>query len=260
MEKLRGRLYTHLAMSAWRGEGLSPLNKAIAALIIFTVVIVVVETEPTLYAPLSETFWVFDLTVAFLFLAEYLARLWAMGEDPRYRGLTGRLRYAVTPAAIIDLAAILPFFLGIGGTDSFLLRTLRLLRIFALAKIGRYSEALRHLTGAIVERHREILISVGVAFVVLLASSTVMYLAEGAAQPEAFGSIPRALWWAIATLTTVGYGDVYPITPIGKLFGGMTALAAVGIIAMPTAILAAAFSDAMQRRRAAAALDATDVA
>ena len=248
METLRRRLYTQLATSAWRSEGLSPLNKVITALIICSIIIVVVETESTVYAPFSKIFRVVDLAVALLFLVEYLARLWVMGEDPRYAGLAGRLRYAATLTAIIDLAAILPFLLGIGSNDAFLLRTLRLLRIFSVAKLGRFSEALRHLSGAIVKRHYEILISFGLAFAVLFVSSTVMYLVEGAAQPEAFGSIPRALWWSVATLTTVGYGDVYPITPIGKLFAGITALAAIGIIAMPTGVLAAAFSDAFQGR------------
>lgn len=91
--------------------------------------------------------------------------------------------------------------------------------------------------------------SLGLATLLLLVSSTMLYLIEGAHQPETFGSIPRTMWWSIATLTTVGYGDVYPVTPLGKIFAGMTAVTGIGLIAMPTGILAAAFSDAIQAQR-----------
>lgn len=259
MDKLRRKLFVHLDTTAWVGEGLSPLNKAISLLILVSSVVVIAEIESTIYSPFSQAFVAVDLAVAFLFLIEYLARLWVMGEDLRYRGFFGRLRYAVTPTVVIDLMAILPFLLGIGGSDAFLLRGLRLLRIFSLAKLGRFSEALRQLAGAIAKRRHELTISLGFAAVILLASATVMYLVEGATQPEAFGSIPRALWWAIVTLSTVGYGDIYPITPLGKVFAGITALAAIGLIAMPTGILAAAFSDAFQRSTVAAGSAKADI-
>jgi voltage-gated potassium channel len=152
----------------------------------------------------------------------------------------------LTPLALLDLAAIAPFLLGYGTTDTFLLRVLRLLRIFRLARLGRFSVAIHLLAGAIRSRRYELSLSFVIAASVLVLSSALMYALEADAQPETFGSIPRALWWSVATLTTVGYGDVYPITPAGRVLAGLTAISAIGLIAMPTGILAAAFSDAFQ--------------
>ena len=248
MKNLRKTIYKHLHTEAWTSKGLSPVNKIITILIVFSIIIVIIETEPSIYSDNVIFFSIINTILALVFLLEYLSRVLAAGENPEYSGAAGRLKYATTFAAIIDLAANLPFLLGIGGSDTFLLRVLRLLRIFALAKLGRFSVALRQLRDAVVARSYELLISLGFAFAVLFASSTAMYLIEGPAQPEAFGSIPRALWWSITTLTTVGYGDVYPITALGKLCVGATAFAAIIIIAMPTGVMAAAFSDAFQRR------------
>ncbi len=170
-------------------------------------------------------------------------------ENPRFAGLRfGRLRYMLTPAALLDLAALLPPLLTLAGGETFLLRAARLLRILRLARLGRFSTAMQHIGVAIRSRRYELLLSLGVAFGLLLTSSTLLYLAEQEAQPENFGSIPRAMWWSIATLTTVGYGDVYPLTALGKFFAAITALTGIGLIAMPTGILAAAFSDALQRQ------------
>jgi len=248
MGRLRRKIYLYLDTQAWQGAGLSPINRFLTLLILFSISIVILETESTVYEPYSRVFDIMDLIIVSIFSVEYILRLWIAGENPKYRGVVGRLGYALTPAALIDLVAILPFILGIGGNDVFLMRAFRLLRIFALAKIGRFSQALRELGAAISRRRYELFVSLGLSLFVLLLASSVMYFVESEAQPEAFGSIPRALWWAMATLTTVGYGDVFPITPLGKMFAGVTALAAVGLIAMPTAVLAAAFSDAFQGR------------
>jgi voltage-gated potassium channel len=138
--------------------------------------------------------------------------------------------------------------LGFSGSNAFLIRLARLARIISIARVGRYGEALRLLGGSVWRRRHELGVTMGLTGFVLLIASTIMYLCERQAQPEAFGSIVRALWWGLISLTTIGYGDVYPITPIGKLFAGIFAFAAIGLIAMPTGILAAAFSDAFQKR------------
>lgn len=253
MTTLRRRLYVHLDTNAWTGGGLSPLNKAITVLILASIVTVVVETETSIHDPLTEAFLLVDLAFATTFLVEYLARLWVMGEDRRYEGLIGRVRYAMTPAAVIDLLAVLPYLLGIGGADSFLLRTLRLLRILTLAKLGRFSQALTYISSAIAERRHEIFISFAISGVVLFIAAIAMYLVEGPVQPETFGSIPRAMWWAVSNVTPVGAGNVYPITPFGKFLSGLIALAGIALIAMPAGMLAAAFSDALRRNREAPA-------
>jgi voltage-gated potassium channel len=128
-----------------------------------------------------------------------------------------------------------------------LLRTFRLLRILRLARLGRFSHAMRNLAEAVRDRREELLLSLMLAGMVLVFSAGAMYLIEGPDSPVQFGSIPRALWWSICTLTTVGYGDVYPHTVLGKICSGLTSIAGIGLIAMPTGILAAAFSQAFQK-------------
>jgi voltage-gated potassium channel len=167
--------------------------------------------------------------------------------------LTGRrfprLRYIISWPALIDLAAILPVLLLASGSHSLLMRLLRLLRLLRFAKLARFSNALNYLFEAIHARRFELVVALCIGLLLLLFASTMLYLVEGEAQPEHFGSIPRAMWWAVVTLTTVGYGDVVPVTVLGKLCAGITAVAGISIIAMPTGILAAALSDAMQRRK-----------
>ena len=250
MPTLRAKLYRHLETAHSPDGGLSWVNRGIVILILATTVFVVLETEPALRAAAPDFFRIAEWIVMLLFSVEYLARAYAAGEDPRYAGLRGRLRYLVSVWALIDLLAILPFFLTAGAHNAFLMRLLRLLRLLRLARLGRFSRAWIALSDAIHERRFELGLSGALAFLVMLISSSFLYLLEGAAQPEAFGSIPRALWWSVATLTTVGYGDVTPITVFGRIFAGFTAIAGVGLIAMPTGILAAAFSEAMRRQRA----------
>jgi voltage-gated potassium channel len=247
---IRRLLHGQLAPEAWPRAGLSPVNKAVCVAILASSALAILETEPAVHALMPPAaFFATELAFALLFLIEYVARVYAAGEDERYRGLVGRLRYVVTPLAVVDLLAIAPFFLLHGTTDSFLLRLIRLLRILRLARLGRFSLAMQLLGTAVRSRRYELGLSFLIAGVVLVGSASLMYTLEGDSQPEAFGSIPRALWWSIATLTTVGYGDVYPVTPGGRLLAGLTAISAIGLIAMPTGILAAAFSDAFQKHR-----------
>ena len=215
-------------------------------------VLAILETEPTIENLAPWSFFRLEWVIAILFMAEYLIRLWAEGENPKFRGVRGRLRYALTPAAIIDLLSFLPSLVVpfLPGTSNFmLLRIVRLVRILRLARLGRFSAAMRHLSEAVSERREELLLSLMLATFVLVFSAATMYLLEGDSDPQTFGSIPRAMWWSVCTLTTVGYGDAYPHTVLGKICGGLTSIAGIGLIAMPTGILAAAFSDAFQRSR-----------
>lgn len=250
LQRVRYQTYQQLEPEAWQGSGLSLVNKIICALILVAAMVAIVETEPSVFTGRESLFLVFELVVGSLFLVEYLVRLWAIVEHPDYQApLKGRLRYVFSLPALIDLMAILPVLVGFLGVEALFMRLFRVLRILRLARLGRFSLAMRSLGEAVRSRRYELYVSLGIAFVVLLISSMMLYLLEGGAQPEAFGSIPRAMWWSIATLTTVGYGDVYPITGLGRIFAAATALAGIGIIAMPTGIMAAAFSEAMQKNR-----------
>lgn len=243
-------LYVNLHPPAWHKRGLSPLNRLVAAAIVAAVALAILQSEPVVYVGNEGAFRAAEIVFAFVFLAEYAARIWIAGDNPDY-GPTfrGRLRYALTIPALIDLIATASLFMTLFGSHGAVLRLVRLFRIVALAKLGRYSSALNAIGQAISSRRYELTMSLAIAGMLLLISSTLLYLVEGDGQPDDFGSIPRAMWWSIATLTTVGYGDAFPITPVGKVLAGFTALTGIGLIAMPTGILASAFSDALQRQR-----------
>jgi voltage-gated potassium channel len=247
---LRRRLFAQLDPVARAEPGLSRMNKAIAAFIVISVLFAIVESEPLLARGQEELLGSVEFAFGLLFLAEYVARIWVCVESPRWgAGWRGRLRYMRSPAAVLDLLALTPLVLTAVGTEAYILRLVRLVRLIRLARIGRTALALNALRDAVKSRQYELVASVCVALVLLLITSTLMYVVEGSAQPEVFGSIPRAMWWSVSTLTTVGYGDAVPLTPLGKVLAGVTAVAGIGLIAMPTGILASAFSDAMKRHR-----------
>ncbi|MET1080570.1 MAG: ion transporter [Pseudomonas sp.] len=254
MAAVRTLLADQLDHSRRKAPGLSPLNTLVCVLILVSALLTMVETEDSVRLGHEGLFDSINLIFNALFLAEYLIRLWVCVENPKYQGpLLGRLRYALTPAALIDLLAIVPSLLIPTVNETLLLRIFRVLRILRLARLGRFTHALGLVSAALRERRFELLLTLMAAAFLLVLTSTLLYLVEGGVQPEAFGSIPRAMWWSIATLTTVGYGDVYPITALGRTLAALTAITGIGLIAMPTGILAAAFSSAMQHRRDAAA-------
>jgi voltage-gated potassium channel len=183
------------------------------------------------------------------FSIEYLMRVWSAPSDERYRGaLGGRLRFVRSPMALVDLLAVLPFYLPFVGIDLRVVRTLRLLRLFRAAKLWRYVSAVGVMAGVIRSRREELVVTTFVLLALLLVSSSLMYYAEHEAQPEAFSSIPAAMWWAVATLTTVGYGDVYPVTALGRLLASIVAVLGIGFVALPTAIVGSGFVEELGRR------------
>ena len=253
---MRYAAYAALEPNARERQGLSTVNKLLVICIIVAAAFAILETEPELVDGRLGLFRTAELIFGAVFTLEYVVRLWIVPDNPDYAKYRfPRLRYAVSFPAIIDFLAIVPTFVTLGATGggSLLLRFFRVLRILRLAKLGRMSSAWHDLSSAVTERRHELLLTISIAGVVLLVASTLMYWAEAGAQPDKFGSIPRAMWWCIVTLTTVGYGDVYPVTLLGKSLAGLVAIAGIGLIAMPTGILAAAFSDVVQQRRAEAA-------
>lgn len=249
MAKFRQALYRQLHPAGWPDKGLSPVNRWISALIVLAVLVGILDTEVAVREAAPGLFSWLEWALISVFTVEYVARVYSAGEDPAYAGLHGRLRYMAEFWSLVDLLAILPFLITLGSYNAFLLRLFRFFRLLRLARLGRYTDAWDVLGEALYSRRFELVISAGLAVVLLVFSSALLYLVEGADQPDAFGSIPRALWWSIATLTTVGYGDVAPISALGRVFAGLTAVAGIGLIAMPTGILAAAFSDVIQERR-----------
>lgn len=249
-ETWRRWAYRNLHTAAWHKAGISPVNSIVILLIVAAITVAVIETEPAVRAGNEHLFRLFELGFAGIFLVEYVARLWVAVEHTELgKGWRARLNYALSLPALIDLLALATLLVTLYGNEGAFLRLFRLVQIFMLARLGRYSSAFRAIGHAIKSRRYELIASMTIALMLLLVSSTLLFLIEGPHQPEQFGSIPRAMWWSVATLTTVGYGDVYPVTPLGKMLAGITAITGIGVIAMPTGILAAAFSDALQRQR-----------
>ncbi|MEZ5740906.1 MAG: potassium channel family protein [Burkholderiaceae bacterium] len=242
-------LHVQLEPAHEEHDGLTAINIGLILLIILSVSTTVLETELTLGGQYSRLFYWLETGFAILFAIEYLARAWASGVDPRYGpGWRGKLRFMLSPLAIIDLLALLSVLLMWAGSEPFCCGCCACSGA-SPGQVGPAFGGLVVVDDAIHSRRFELTISLVFAMFLLLVTSTLLYLVEAGIQPENFGSIPRAMWWSIATLTTVGYGDVYPLTAFGRILAGGTAIIGIGLIAMPTGILAAAFSDALQQQR-----------
>lgn len=247
---LRRKLWNGLDPEARVLPGFSLLNKIIISVILLSVVSALLGTEQALTEGYEEYWNIWDNFVVSFFAIEYTGRIWVCVENSRNgSGWRGRLRYALSLPALIDLAVLAPAILFSVGSEAYVARLFRLMRILQLARLGRFSRAMDLMATALHQRRTELQLSLAVAVVLVIVSSTLLYVVEGGHQPESFGSIPRAMWWSIATLTTVGYGDVVPVTPLGRMLSAITAIMGIGLIAMPAGILASAFSDALEERR-----------
>ena len=225
-------------------------NTFFAFLIIFSIVLVVIGTEFTPGSIAEKITNTFENSIGVIFVIEYLIRGFVSPLSKRYgKGLKGILRYLLTPSSIIDLIAIAPIFLGIVGSEIYLVRIIRLARIFRLGKVGKFQNAFGHIIYAIFSRIEELKIIGLYTSVLTLISSTLLYFAEGKIQPEAFGTIPKAMWWSIITITTVGYGDTYPISTLGRIITAITALAGISVIAIAAGLISSGFDEAIQNSR-----------
>lgn len=223
---------------------------AILTLIFLNVLAIILESVAALQARWGAAFDAFELFSVAVFTVEYGLRLWTATENPRYaRPFSGRLRYALRPLLLIDLLAVLPAYLPILGVNLAFVRALRLMRVFRLVKIVRYTETLGLFGRVVRERRAELVVTTALVGLLLVLASSLMFYAERAAQPETFSSIPATMWWAVATLTTVGYGDVYPITAAGRVLAAVVAVLGIGLFALPTGILGAGFVEEIEKRR-----------
>lgn len=250
-ERMKTRIYRILEATEKGDISSRIFDIFIITLISLNILAVVLETVQSLRAIWGWFFTVFELVSVIVFSVEYILRLWSCTSDQRYSGrIMGRIIFAFTPLAIIDLVAVLPFYLPmLIAVDLRFVRALRLFRIFRLFKFGRYSQSLRSIAGMLRAKKEELFITGFTIFIMLLVASSVMYYAEHEVQPEAFSSIPAAMWWGVASLTTVGYGDIYPVTAIGKLFAGVIAVLGIGLFALPAGIIASGFIEEFQKMR-----------
>jgi voltage-gated potassium channel len=222
----------------------------IMGLILLNVAAVVLETVDAIYTPYARLFHIFDVFSVAVFTVEYILRVWSSTVDSRFKDpVRGRLRFLVTPMALVDLMAVLPFYLPFLFPEMRFMRAMRLFRLFRVLKLARYSDSLQTFVDVLRLKKEELLLMLFAIMILLVISSSLMYEAENIAQPEAFSSIPAAMWWGIVTLATVGYGDVFPITPWGKFIGSIVVLLGIGLFALPTGVLASGFAEVLAKRK-----------
>lgn len=224
----------------------------ILSLISLNVLFVVIETEESIEAAYGEFFAAFETFSLVVFTGEYALRLTVCRMHPDHSGKRfALLRLMVSPMMIVDLVVILPFFMPFLTPDTMVLRVVRLLRIFTIFKIGRFSTSMQTFGAVIRTRASDLVMGFFIMFIALVLASSLMYYAEREAQPEVFTSIVAAMWWGVITLTTIGYGDIVPVTPAGKILGAAVAILGVAVYAIPTGIMASAFSEYRRRKKTA---------
>jgi voltage-gated potassium channel len=243
------------------GEILEPASKSdflsrsfnifIISLIVLNVFAVALETMQDVSELYKGSFRVFEWFSVVVFSIEYGLRVWTCTLKPEFSDpIRGRIRYMLTPAAIIDLMVVIPFYLPLFfDMDLRFLRVLRLFRLFALFKMARYAQSLHLLKSVLKDTKEELFIVFAATLAMLFFASGIIYFLENKSQPEAFSSIPAAMWWAVSTMTTVGYGDVYPITTFGKIFGGFISMLGLGTFGLPVGIIAYGFVEELQKQK-----------
>lgn len=250
MALTRRRIYEIIESSRPDDVASVVFDWAMVSLIVANVAMVVLETVPDLAAAYGHSFHTFDVISVAIFTIEYVARIWVCTEHgpvARQGPFLGRLRYALRPYLIIDFVAFAPFYLTL-FMPLIDLRMLRIFRLLRMLKLARYSAGLNSLIRVMVDERRALIAALVVMLGLLIICSTIVYHLEHDAQPDKFSSIPAAMWWGLATLTTVGYGDVVPITPLGKLLGGAMMIFGLGMFAIPVGIVASAFSRDIHQR------------
>lgn len=229
----------------------SPASKAVELLLIvlifLNIIAIILESVQTINAEFHEFFSSLEKFSVIIFSIEYALRIWTSADNPRYH--YSRKEYLFSGMAIIDLLSIFPFYFdllfGMVPIELLFLRVVRLFRLFRLLKIARYLKALNIMNAVLRERKEQILVSIMFILFLLVIVSTIMFYVENDAQPELFSSIPATMWWGIETLTTVGYGDMIPQTPFGKILGGAIAILGIGLFALPAGIFSSGLTEHM---------------
>ncbi len=246
---VRRALYELLEQGPVGGRRTRLVNRLIIALIIVNLVAATLESVPSLEARYGPLFTAIEWLSLVIFSAEYLARVWVAAETAHHRhssAARARLNFLMSPAGIVDLLAVLPFWLAFVVPAD--LRFLLVFRVVRFLKLARYSPAMRSLIDVLYAERRALFGCVVILVGTSLVAASIMHLVEGSAQPAKFGTIPDAMWWAIVTLGTIGYGDVVPITALGKVIAAATIFCGLVMVALPVGIIATAFSEQIHRR------------
>lgn len=247
--ELRRRTYELLEHGPGSDRANLIVDRFLVLLILVNLLVVILESVPSLLARYRYEFTVVELVSLVVFSVEYFLRIWVAPEHAPYHehsAARARWKFIASPVGIIDLLAILPFWFAFAVPED--LRVILVLRIVRFLKLARYSPGLHSLLDAISAERRALLACLVIFLGATLFSGALMHLAERHAQPDKLGTLPDALWWAFVTLGTIGYGDVVPVTYLGKTIAGFTILFALVMIALPVGIIATAFSEEIHRR------------
>jgi len=224
---------------------------SILTLIILSVLSIILESFPEIIRDFGTQLRAFNIFTITIFTIEYLLRLYVSDlTHPSHSKFKSAFKFIFSGYGLIDLLAILPFYIPmLIKVDLRFLRILRLTRVLRILKVNRYNNSLMLIGTVIKEKRSELAVTGFVTLLLLVFASFIMYYVEGPAQPEAFPNILSALWWAVATLTTVGYGDIYPITGLGKIISGFIALLGIGLVALPTGLISAGFISKIENKK-----------
>lgn len=245
---MKQKVYSILNEDDYSGDLHQLIDTVLVAIIALSVTAVVLESVQPIHEMLAFEFHIFDMISVAIFSIEYVLRIYSITENPEYKErIAGRFRYATTINAVIDLAAILPFYLTFFIQMD--LRFLRVMRLLRILKLTRHSTAMQTLIEVVMDEMPVLQAALFVSLLVSLFASSAIYILEHEAQPDKFNSIPEAMYWAIITLTSVGYGDYYPVTPLGQFFASAAAIIGVVLVALPTGMLASGFSDKIRRQK-----------
>ena len=250
LANMRSYIFQLIEGSAHQSSKAKLINIFLIILIIVNVFAVILESDKNISARYSEEFMLFELFSVSIFSVEYLLRLWTCVESFRfkeYSTVQARIHYIFSPIALIDLLAILPFFISLFLTVD--LRYLRLIRVLRLLKLTHYFKGFTVFLTVLRKELKSITAAIMVMMFLVIIAAGLMYTLENEAQPEVFGNILHSLWWAVVTMTTVGYGDVTPVTLLGKMVATFIMLIGVGLVALPAGMLAARFGDELRERK-----------
>jgi voltage-gated potassium channel len=245
----KNEIYSVLDASDHHNRVSRLFNTCLIVLICLNVLAVTLETVESLHKEYIKIFYYFEIFSVAVFSIEYILRVWAITDDIRYsHPVWGRLKFIITGGALIDLLAILPFYLPmVIGFDLRFVRILRLLRLLRILKISRYMQATKLITNVLKAKKEELAIAFLLIVFLMVVVSSVMFYVEHDAQPDKFSSIPSTMWWSVATLTTVGYGDMVPITILGKTLASAISILGIGLVALPAGIMASGFSEELRK-------------
>ncbi|MFT5667277.1 MAG: voltage-gated potassium channel [Vicingaceae bacterium] len=247
-KKLKRRAYEILEKGEENDNWSRRFDLFIISLIFLNIFAVIVESVDWIAIAYTKEFYYLETFSIIVFTIEFVGRLWSITANKEHASpALGRLKYLFSFYGLVDLVALLPAYIPLFfGADLRVVRGIRILRLFRILKLSRYNKAFMHIKRVVETTKEELLISLIAVLTLLVIASSLMYFTEHDVQPDVFPNIPATMWWGVATLTTVGYGDVYPITAAGKIMAGVMAILGIGIFALPAGILANGFNNTIE--------------